>query len=102
MTMKMSPEAVSIHRKLKAKGVPARTAAKMALRASRKSTSLSNPTEIETDLAYVGFGKLAAKLKAEGASDPDALAASIGRRKYGAKKFAKAAAKSTPLGKAKK
>ena len=35
------------------------------------------------------FKKLAKKLKEEGAEDPEALAASIGRKKYGKKKFQK-------------
>ena len=43
------------------------------------------------DLSYVGFGKLSSQLKAKGASNPGALAAWIGRRKYGKKKFVKAA-----------
>jgi hypothetical protein len=38
------------------------------------------------------FRKLVAQLAAKGASDPDALAASIGRRKYGARKFSRLAA----------
>lgn len=41
---------------------------------------------------YEGFGKLEGELKAKGAKDPEALAAWIGRKKYGKKKFqAKAA-----------
>lgn len=51
----------------------------------------------EIDLAYVGFAKLTAKLAAKGAKNPAALAAAIGRRKYGAKKFNKAAASGVPL-----
>lgn len=39
------------------------------------------------------FKALSAKLAARGARDPDALAAYIGRRKYGAKKFAALARK---------
>ena len=34
------------------------------------------------------FKKLAGELKRKGAKDPDALAAAIGRKKYGPKKFA--------------
>ncbi len=34
------------------------------------------------------FKKLAGELKRKGAKDPDALAAAIGRKKYGSKKFA--------------
>lgn len=39
------------------------------------------------------FKKLEDKLKAEGADDPGALAAHIGRKKYGKKKFASMAVK---------
>jgi len=35
------------------------------------------------------FAKLAAKLGKNGAKDPDALAAYIGRKKYGKKRFGK-------------
>ena len=35
------------------------------------------------------FKKLVSKLKEDGAKDPEALAASIGRKKYGKKKFQK-------------
>lgn len=40
------------------------------------------------------FKKLSAKLAAKGASDPDALAAYIGRKKYGKGPFQKMAAAS--------
>lgn len=36
-------------------------------------------------MAYVGFKKLSAMLAKKGAKDPDALAASIARKKYGNK-----------------
>ena len=39
------------------------------------------------------FKKLVAQVAAKGATDPKALAASIGRKKYGAKKFGRLAAK---------
>lgn len=39
------------------------------------------------------FKKLVAQLAAKGASDPGALAASIGRKKYGPSKFGRLAAK---------
>lgn len=39
------------------------------------------------------FAELSEKLKKRGAKDPDALAAYIGRRRYGKKKMAKLAAK---------
>lgn len=41
---------------------------------------------------YRGFDKLSADLKRRGVKDPEALAASIGRKKYSAKVFNKAAA----------
>jgi len=40
------------------------------------------------------FKKLSGQLAAKGATDPDALAAAIGRKKYGASKFRKLASKS--------
>ena len=43
-------------------------------------------------MAYMGFKAVEAGAKASGASDPGAVAASIGRKKYGAKAFNKAAA----------
>lgn len=50
-------------------------------------------------MAYVGFAKLRAKIAAKGgASDPGAVAAAIGRRKYGKAKFQAAAAKGKKLG----
>lgn len=39
------------------------------------------------------FAALKAKLAAKGADNPDALAASIGRKKYGKSRFGKLAAK---------
>ncbi|RSD22001.1 hypothetical protein [Amycolatopsis eburnea] len=39
------------------------------------------------------FRKLVAQLAAKGTSDPKALAASIGRKKYGAQQFGRLAAK---------
>jgi hypothetical protein len=41
----------------------------------------------------VGFKKLTSQLAAKGADDPRALAAWIGRKKFGKKTFQKAAAK---------
>jgi len=53
--------------------------------------------EIEKNKPKLGSGarfkKLSAEVAKEGASDPDAVAAAIGRKKYGAKKFAKLSAK---------
>ncbi len=44
-------------------------------------------------MAYEGFQKLESKLAGKpGITNPGALAASIGRKKYGAKRFGKAAA----------
>ena len=44
-------------------------------------------------MAYVGFDTLKAKIAAKGhVRNPGAVAASIGRKKYGKKKFQKAAA----------
>ena len=45
------------------------------------------------------FKQLEAKLKKQGVQDPAALAASIGRKKYGAKKMASMAAKGRKRGK---
>lgn len=38
------------------------------------------------------FAKLSARLRRKGVRNPDALAAAIGRRKYGRRRFAKMAA----------
>ncbi len=43
-------------------------------------------------MGYQGFAKVKADAAASGARDPGAVAASVGRKKYGAKKFQKAAA----------
>ena len=44
-------------------------------------------------MAYVGFDKLKAKIAAKGGvRNPGAVAAAIGRKKYGKKKFQQAAA----------
>lgn len=45
-------------------------------------------------MAYLGFEKLKKKISVgDGVRNPGAVAASIGRKKYGKKKFQKAAAK---------
>lgn len=45
-------------------------------------------------MAYVGFNKLKAKIaKRGGVRNPGAVAASIGRKKYGKRRFQKAAAR---------
>ena len=46
---------------------------------------------------YMGFKKVAAAAKAGGAENPEAVAASIGRKKYGKKAFQKAAASGTKM-----
>lgn len=48
-------------------------------------------------MAYMGFNKLTKELTKKGVRDPKALAASIGRKKYGKKKFQEAAAKGKSL-----
>lgn len=52
---------------------------------------------MSTKKAKLGSGKrfaaLSKSLKSQGVKDPDALAATIGRKKYGAKKMATLAAK---------
>lgn len=54
-------------------------------------------------MAYEGFKKVSASIQAEGKSKgaADAIAAAIGRRKYGAKKMASAAARGKSLAGAK-
>lgn len=56
-----------------------------------------NPAEAAKARLRLGgggrFKRLAGTLEKKGATDPAALAAWIGRRKYGAKKFAKLAAR---------
>lgn len=54
-------------------------------------------------MAYTGFNKLSKSIQAEGKSKgaADAIAAAIGRRKYGAKKMASAAAHGKSLAGAK-
>ena len=42
-------------------------------------------------MPYTGFKKLTKQLAKKGAKDPKALAAAIGRKKYGKAKFQKAA-----------
>ncbi len=44
-------------------------------------------------MAYVGFKKLEGELASKGARNPGAVAASIGRKKYGKSAFQHAAAK---------
>lgn len=50
-------------------------------------------------MAYEGFSKLKGELAGEkGVKNPGAVAASIGRKKYGAKKFNRAASSGRKLG----
>lgn len=50
-------------------------------------------------MAYVGFSKLRSQIAAKGgAKDPGAVAAAIGRRKYGKSKFQAAAAAGRKMG----
>lgn len=49
-------------------------------------------------MAYVGFNKLKAQIAAKGkVRNPGAVAAAIGRKKYGKKRFQKAASKGQKL-----
>lgn len=47
---------------------------------------------------YLGFKKLTQQLERKGVRDPEALAAEIGRKKYGREKFQRAAARGKKLG----
>ena len=59
-----------------------------------KDAKKTKRTEVAKDVVQESkFSKLSAKLKKKGADDPDALAASIGRKKYGKEKFQEMAAK---------
>ena len=73
--------------------------AKLALKEAKGNETSLAFAEIAplVDLSYTGFGKLSGQLAAKGASNPGALAAWIGRRKYGKKKFVKAAASGVSL-----
>lgn len=51
------------------------------------------------DKAYVGFEAVKEKAKASGARNPEAVAASVGRKKYGTKAFQAAAAAGRKMGK---
>lgn len=48
-------------------------------------------------MGYVGFAKLKAQVAAKGAANPAAVAAAIGRKKYGRATFQKAAGAATKL-----
>ena len=49
-------------------------------------------------MAYEGFKKVEASAKASGARNPGAVAAAIGRKKYGKAAFQKAAASGKKMG----
>lgn len=61
-------------------------------------TKLQESIEHVVNEKYMGFKKVAAAAKAGGAENPEAVAASIGRKKYGKEKFQKAAAAGKKLG----
>lgn len=48
-------------------------------------------------MAFYGFNKLKAMLAKKGAKNPSALAASIGRKKYGSKAMQSHAQSGTPM-----
>lgn len=48
-------------------------------------------------MGYQGFAKVKASAAASGARNPGAVAASIGRKKYGAAKFNKASTSGTKM-----
>ena len=52
---------------------------------------MKKSSEDQIDEKYLGFKKLEGKLADKGVSNPGAVAASIGMKKYGKKKFEKAA-----------
>ena len=59
-----------------------------------KNTTLLEATMQEVlGEKYMGFKAVAASAKKGGAKDPEAVAASIGRKKYGKEKFQEAASK---------
>ncbi len=51
-----------------------------------------------SEMGYIGFKAREGKLSHKGIKDPGALAASIGRKKWGAKTFNRAAAQGRKLG----
>lgn len=65
----------------------------------KQDAKVYEETEEELDEKYVGFKKLKASIAAKGdVRDPGAVAAAIGRKKYGKEKFQAAAAKGKKLG----
>jgi len=74
---------------------------KKAAKAKSKGAVAEAVAQVEQQLneKYMGFKKTAAAIKKGGsADDPEAVAASIGRKKYGKEKFQKAAAAGKKLG----
>lgn len=63
-----------------------------------QSDGVYEETEEEVDENYMGFNALKGQLTQTGAKSPAALAAWIGRKKYGKEKFQAAAAKDKKLG----
>lgn len=49
-------------------------------------------------MAYMGFDKLKDRLSRKGVNDPGAVAATIGREKYGKRKFQRAASQGRKMG----
>lgn len=72
--------------------------AKPATQINKPKTKLQESVEGVLSEKYMGFKKVAAAAKAGGAENPEAVAASIGRKKYGKEKFQKAAAAGKKLG----
>ena len=77
-----------------AKDAPAPVAA-----TPKAKTKLQESMEQVVNEKYMGFKKTVAAIKKSGsAEDPEAVAAAIGRKKYGKEKFQKAAAAGKKLG----
>jgi hypothetical protein len=79
----------------------AQDAPKQATSAPKATSKLQESIE-QVNEKYMGFKKVAAAAKAGGAENPEAVAASAGRKKYGKEKFQKAAAAGKKLGEATK
>ena len=79
---------------------PAAPAQKIYESVEAQGSMLEGVSKVEQQLAekYMGFKKTAAAVAKSGADNPEALAAWIGRKKYGKKKFQKAAAAGKKLG----
>ena len=71
---------------------------KVAETQPKNSTLLEATMQEVLSEKYMGFKAVAASAKKGGAKDPEAVAASIGRKKYGKEKFQKAAAAGKKLG----